>query len=123
MKTIDWSGYTWLTKERWGRLHKDKPYCWYDPSAVQIGIDDRLVLKTHYNPKEFEEYNLRPKIGVGLISCTKEFGPGTFEIEAKLPYGKNLWPAFWLWSWDTWPPEIDIFEGYSKKHPNYSRFN
>ena len=33
--------------------------------------------------------------------------------KAKLPYGDNLWPAFWMWSWDSWPPEIDIFEGYT----------
>jgi beta-glucanase (GH16 family) len=59
----------------------------------------------------------------GLVSCVTEFGPGTFEIKARLPHGKNLWPAFWMWSWDSWPPEIDIFEGYSHKNPNYFRIN
>ena len=53
------------------------------------------------------------------MSCTNKFKHGTFEIEAKLPNGLNLWPAFWMWSWDTWPPEIDVFEGYSEKNPNY----
>ena len=24
-----------------------------------------------------------------------------------------------MWSWDTWPPEIDIFEGYTKKTDSY----
>lgn len=123
MKTINWSGYEWLTQERWGQIHKDKPYCWYDPSAVEITLKDYLNLKTQYNPKEFEDLGIRSKVGVGLVSCTEKFGPGTFEIEAKLPYGKNLWPAFWMWSWDSWPPEIDIFEGYSYKKPNYFRFN
>ena len=120
---IEWSGYRWLTQERWGRVHKDKPYCWYDPSAVQVNPKNYLTLKTHYNPKDFPELNIRPKVGVGLVSCATEFGPGTFEIKAKLPYGKHLWPAFWMWSWDSWPPEIDIFEGYSNSSPNYYRFN
>ena len=53
MNTINWSGYEWLTQERWGIVHKDKPYCWYDPSAVQITLKGYLDLKTQYNPKEF----------------------------------------------------------------------
>lgn len=123
MKIINWSGYEWLTQERWGSIHKDKSYCWYDPSAVQITLKGYLNLKTQYNPKEFPHIGVRSKIGVGLVSCVNEFGPGTFEIEARLPYGKNLWPAFWMWSWDSWPPEIDVFEGYTHGRPDYLRLN
>jgi beta-glucanase (GH16 family) len=41
---------------------------------------------------------------------------GYFEIEAKLPYGKGTWPAFWLLNHDDPAParpEIDILEAYA----------
>ena len=77
---------------------------------------------TKWNPKYFQELGLTSSIGTGLVSCTEKFSFGEFEIEAKLPYGKHLWPAFWMWSWDSWPPEIDVFEGYSDNNPNYFKF-
>jgi beta-glucanase (GH16 family) len=120
-KIVEWSGYNWITQERWGNIHPDKSYNWYDPSAVEV-IGEDLILKTHYNPKEFIVNNEKiiSNYGVGLVSNTTEFGYGYFEIEAKLPAGRNLWPAFWMWSFDSWPPEIDILEAYSSiKKPSY----
>jgi beta-glucanase (GH16 family) len=40
---------------------------------------------------------------------------GYFEIEAKLPIGAGVWPAFWLYNHDDpfQNPEIDIMEAYS----------
>lgn len=122
---ITWSGYDWLTQERWGNIHPDKTYNWYDPSAVEICNND-LILKTHYNPKEFtiNDKKIISNYGVGLISNTTKFDYGYFEVEAKLPTGKNLWPAFWMWSFDSWPPEIDIFEAYSSiKKPSYFKIH
>lgn len=46
---------------------------------------------------------------------------GYFEIEAKLPYGKGPWPAFWLYNHDDAGdnrPEIDIMEAYSGGGPD-----
>lgn len=44
---------------------------------------------------------------------------GFFEIEAKLPYGKGPWPAFWLFNHiGTRRPEIDVMEGYPGGGPN-----
>lgn len=114
---VKWQGYEWLTQERWGQYHPNKPIVWYDPSAVEIDSSDTLTLKCRPNEKTVD--GLTIPIGTGLISCTTEFGYGKFEICAKLPNGPFVWPAFWMWSFDSWPPEIDVFEGYSNKRNSY----
>lgn len=43
---------------------------------------------------------------------------GFFEIEAKLPYGKGVWPAFWLFNHiGLRRPEIDVMEAYPGAGP------
>ena len=121
---INWQGYNWIPREDWGEIHPDKTFCWYDPTALKIDDDDSLHLYTHKNPRYFPEFHLRSEVGVGLISCETKFKYGSFEIEAKLPSGPiGVWPAFWLWGADTWPPEIDIFEGFGNYKGNYLKFD
>jgi beta-glucanase (GH16 family) len=49
----------------------------------------------------------------GMISSFGKFKQkyGWFEIRARFPKGKGMWPAFWLLPvTEDWPPEIDILE-------------
>lgn len=127
---IKWMGYEWLPQERWGNVHPDKPITWNDPSAIKIDEDQTLRLYARPNPTELEvvtdwstnpptKKTVNPTVGFGMLSCTTQFGHGTFEIEAKLPSGPYVWPAFWCWAFESYPPEIDMFEGYTNKRGSY----
>jgi beta-glucanase (GH16 family) len=122
-KTFHWCGYEWLTQERWGQIHKEKRQAYYDKNSVILRPDGSISLLTQWKPKilEIDGKKVKSINAVGLISCLKHFTWGRFEIKARLPEGRWLWPAFWLWAWGDWPPEIDIFEAYSSKHFGYFR--
>ena len=48
-----------------------------------------------------------------MIYSVDTFSYGTYTLKCKFPKGKYVEPAFWLSSADSWPPEIDVFEGYA----------
>ena len=115
MRTFNWSGYDWITEERWGQVHPDKDFVWYDETCVLVNNDKSLSLFTKESEKDIVSNGIthHSKYGVGLISNKTKFDHGYFEIEAKIPSGAQNWSAFWMWSYDSWPPEIDVFESYT----------
>lgn len=114
---FNWKGFEWRVGQPWGITHPKRTNNWYSPTTVNIK-DDVLELSINYEPKEFEHDGVKivKPYSVGLVSCKNELSYGTWSWKCKLPYGTNLWPALWTCAFDSWPPEIDMVEGYT--YPN-----
>lgn len=115
---IEFSGYKWQSGNRWGNYHPKSPTYWCDPSCIDV-TSNILRLQTKYNKISTPDAGVID-IGVGLVTSVDNFSYGKFEAEVMLPKGTGLFPAFWLWASDSWPPEIDIFEGWSGKSGFYA---
>jgi hypothetical protein len=82
----------------------------FDPFQIRGGHLEIVAIPT---PER-----LRPSLNgyrylSGIITSQPSFSQtyGYFEMRARLPSGKGLWPAFWLLPEDgSWPPEIDVME-------------
>ncbi|HEX2555073.1 MAG TPA: family 16 glycosylhydrolase [Microvirga sp.] len=58
----------------------------------------------------------------GMINTHGTFSQahGYFEIDAQVPSGQGLWPAFWLLPQSgAWPPEIDVMEVLGRDPTTY----
>lgn len=125
-KVFKWSGFEWKTEKSPGvSYHEDNPHMWYNDDCARVLGDGTLCLDTKYMPKRYVDSHGKecwPEIAVGMARSRQTFWHGKFEIYAKLPQGNWLWPAFWVSGDKTWPPEIDIFEGYSDGKGSYRSF-
>lgn len=108
--------------------------CDYNPNSYFIKgsshhILDNGILKlaTKYEPGNYEIWHWdangnfyttqeHRNYTSGMIVAKQKFKYGLFEIRFKLPVGKGLWPAFWLFG-GTPNQEFDIFE-YKGETPN-----
>ena len=114
----------WHIGHEWGDHPVDNPiYYWNDKDNndedVVRCINNELRLDAIRKPKMFGKTEIPFK--VGLIESNVGFLHGIFKCRAMIPKGGNLWPAFWMWGMEKWPPEVDIMEGYtsqSKLQPN-----
>lgn len=110
-----WTGKSkkWNVGEQWGNFHPERPNAYFGPPKEII--NNKAVFSVEYKPKTFylnnKEYNIPFKISWLNTSRTFKQQYGRFECRMTLPREKGTWPAFWLWG-PTWPPEIDILEGY-----------
>ena len=71
------------------------------------------VLTIQAAPAKSGSNSLNQPYTSGVITTEDSFSQlyGYFEIDAKLPAGQGLWPAFWLIpASGAWPPELDVFE-------------
>lgn len=126
---MNWKGYEWMNGQPWGVAHPNKNHTWWcDETETSIVPNGNLIQGINNNQKYFEEIDQTKDFGCGCISTYQSFLYGKFHFEYKLPVGIHLWPAIWLAGVHSWPPEIDIMEGWSgnglicKNKPNYRRF-
>lgn len=120
--TFQWQGLTWIGQPQWGITHPQRPV-WYDSEMVFVDDSNCVVVDLHENRREIKHSNtiLVRRWETGYCRTVEEFKYGTFEWEARMPYGTNLWPALWLASDSAWPPEIDCVEGWSNNNPRYNK--
>src|SRR5262245_3776822 len=81
-----------------------------NPFSLNRGVLEITAVPT---PRELRPLLLNYGYMSGLITTQPSFSQtyGYFEMRARLPQGKGLWPAFWLLPEDqSWPPEIDVME-------------
>lgn len=128
-------GYEWMSGAKWGNTHPDCPNAWYSQNCIISKNSNLIELTVQKDCRNIKEGNNRyvelkkpfdkskpyKQYGIGLIRTIDEFGFGTFEIECTLPKGCNLWPSFWFSSDTSWPPEIDVFEGYTDNNGSYRK--
>jgi len=88
------------------RTHGDEEQEYYAPDGYQVAAGC-LHLIARRQAEGGKPYTS------GMIASFGHFAQtyGWFEIRAKFPAGRGMWPAFWLLPTDeAWPPEIDVLE-------------
>lgn len=117
----------------WGDFHPQSLHQYYDNNGTLSYVDERgLVLELRNKPKtwiksQLPEWRQSDKMpeeftilsGVGFVHSKRTWQYGWFEAWIQLPEGQSYWPAYWFSGDKSWPPEIDVFEGYSHIGPNY----
>jgi len=117
-----WLGYDWRTKRtldgnREQQLYVDQNYRGNGSVAMKINpfrIDSGVLsitadLTPQQNYDAAYGYNYTSGVLQSRALFTQQYG--YFEIRARTPAGRGMWPAFWLLPTDrTWPPELDIME-------------
>lgn len=86
-----------------------------------LHVPGQLTILARHTPSHLRRMAWNKPYYGGAITTKFSFTQkyGYFEIEARLPAGKGMWPAFWLMPVDgTWPNdgEIDVLEGLGDPH-------
>jgi beta-glucanase (GH16 family) len=100
-----------------------------DPGFLHLGLnpfrlhDGMLDIVADRAPERVKPMLKGYEYVSGVITTQPSFSQtyGYFEMRAKLPAGKSIWPAFWLLPLDlSWPPEIDIMESIGDPSEYYA---
>jgi beta-glucanase (GH16 family) len=81
-----------------------------DPFKI---ADGKLEIVAEPLKEDLRQFTWGLSYSSGLLTTKASFSQmyGLFEIRAKMPKGKGLWPAFWLLPENrAWPPELDVLE-------------
>ena len=115
-----WKQLAWDIGLHWGD-HNPNPrnLDWYGKEAVRLE-NDELHLTVLHKPQTFSDGSTKPYC-VGYLSSIDTVHRGHLKVEYTLPVGRHLWPAIWLFSPVSWPPEIDIMEGWPNTRGNYRK--
>lgn len=117
-----WLGYDWVVKRtlpaaREQQIYVDPQYKGSTKQPLGINpfsiVNGNLVITAKSIPPNLNSALPGFSYTSGLITTRTSFLQlyGYFEIDAKVPQGPHLLPAFWLLPFDkSWPPEIDVFE-------------
>lgn len=106
-----WSHLMW-----WGQnYHPENKNEWYDINECILDNNSFLSMNIAKKQATFPEGTFNYAVGHLCNSFSFEQQYGYFEIRCKIPSGRGTWPAFWLGSKHSWPPEIDLFEFYTGK--------
>jgi len=84
-----------------------------DIHPFEIVEDGVLRITANPAPKPLRKDIWQREYTSGAITSWGSFSQryGVFEIRARAPKGRGLWPAFWLLNRDhDYPPEIDVME-------------
>lgn len=83
---------------------------------------DITITHTGWEGKKYGDFTIEYQ--AGQIDSSNIFNQkyGYFEIKSKMPETVGQWPAFWLASTESWPPEIDVYETYTGKKRGKKRF-
>lgn len=87
--------------------------------------DNAILLRTRRLEKPVDAQDGRPPypFQAAILSAHKardmEFVYGSVEWDVKMPDRIGTWPGLWLLPRHGWPPEIDVYEGFSH-HPEWT---
>ncbi|MCA1457615.1 glycoside hydrolase family 16 protein [Bradyrhizobium sp. BRP22] len=86
-----------------------------DPFRVHNGVLSIVASRT---PPDLKPALFDNEYVSGILTTQGRFSQkyGYFEIRAKIPVGRGVWPAFWMLADDGgWPPEVDVVEGRGER--------